>query len=95
MRVTFPNVLRAQPIVLTAHQMAELSEVAGCDVSSFLADICGERFEAKTLGQLMRLLRARLLEEKRLARSEKEDLSAWCAPGQSVAEMLARAAERD
>lgn len=24
-----------------------------------------------------------------------EDLSAWCGPGQSVSEMLARAAERD
>lgn len=26
---------------------------------------------------------------------EPEDLSAWCAPGQSVGEMLERASERD
>ena len=26
---------------------------------------------------------------------EPEDLSIWCAPGQSVSDMLARAAERD
>jgi hypothetical protein len=28
-------------------------------------------------------------------RAERKAMSAWCAPGQSIAEMLARAAERD
>jgi hypothetical protein len=59
-RVTFPYVVRAQPIVLTKYQIGELSEAVGRDVSAELQVMCRNQFDAKTLGQLMRLLRARL-----------------------------------
>ena len=60
MRIVFQRVARPRPIVLTAHEVGELSKAAGRDVLPELEAIRGERFEAKTLGQLVRALQARL-----------------------------------
>lgn len=63
-KVTFSNVLRSRPIVLTEHEVWSLSRVVGRDVLPELQAICGERYEAMTLGQLMRTLTATLSSER-------------------------------
>lgn len=60
MTVIFTNTCRARPIVLTQHQIAELSAAVGSDVQSRLDAMRDEPFDAKTLGQLMRTLTERL-----------------------------------
>ena len=49
----------------------------------------GEQFQA------LEIETRRMMEQRKEAEQEREDMSAWCAPGQSVPEMLQRAAERD
>ena len=59
-RVTFANVSRARPFVLTKWELWSLSRVAGRDVAAELHAMSAERFEAVTMGQLMRALTERL-----------------------------------
>ena len=40
-------------------------------------------------------MKTEIRRRNRDAAQEREDMQAWCAPSQSVREMLARAAERD
>jgi hypothetical protein len=61
-KVTFANVARARPFVLTAWELGSLSHVVGRDVVPELEAMAGERFETVTMGQLMRALIARLLD---------------------------------
>ena len=60
MNVTFLNVLRRRPIVLTQHDVRALSRVTGRDVLPELQAMCEEYYEVVTLGQLMRTLTATL-----------------------------------
>lgn len=76
MKVTFSNTLRARPIELTAHEVAMLSSDVGRDVLPELQAICGERYEAKTLGQLMRTLTATLKRQRQHIGSA----NCWCGP---------------
>lgn len=59
-RVTFANVSRARPFVLTRFEVRFLSRSAGRDVAADLPALTAERFEAMTMGQLLRLLVDRL-----------------------------------
>lgn len=74
--VKFTNVRRARPLVLTEHQVCSLSCVVGRDVLPELEAICGERYEVKTLGQLMRMLTALLIAE----RQHVPSADCWCSP---------------
>lgn len=76
MRVTFTNVLRTRPIVLTDHEVWSLSRVVGRDVLPELQAICGERYEVMTLGQLMRALTATLSSQRQHIGSA----DCWCGP---------------
>lgn len=67
--IVFTRTKRARPIALTTHQIAELSAAVGSDVRVRLDAMRDEPFDAKTLGQLMRTLAARL---KWLAEREHE-----------------------
>ena len=60
MNVTFLNVLRSRPIVLTEHDVRALSRAVGRDVLPELQAMCEDRYEVMTLGQLMRTLTATL-----------------------------------
>lgn len=64
------------PIVLTGHEVFTLSRTVGRDVHAELFAICGERYEASTLGQLMRLLTERLSAERQHIGGE----GCWCGP---------------
>ena len=46
-------------------------------------------------GAAMAGMKTETRRRNRDAAQEREDMQAWCVPGQSVREMLARAAERD
>lgn len=59
--VVFANVNRASPIVLTYWQLADLALMTGRDVAAEVQALAAERFEVKTLGQLMRALSQRLM----------------------------------
>lgn len=59
--IVFSHVSRERPIVLTAHQVDSLSQVAGRDVRQELVALSKEGYCAKTLGQLMRWLAVRLI----------------------------------
>ena len=76
MRVTFPNVLRTRPLVLTEHEVWSLSRVVGRDVLPELQAICGDRYEVMTLGQLMRTLTAALSSQ----RQHIGGADCWCGP---------------
>lgn len=76
MKVTFSNVLRSRPIVLTDHEVWSLSRVVGRDVLPELDAICGERYEVVTLGQLMRTLTATLSSQRQHIGSA----DCWCGP---------------
>ena len=75
-KVTFSNVLRSRPIVLTEHEVWSLSRVVGRDVLPELQAICGERYEVMTLGQLMRTLTATLSSQ----RQHISSAGCWCSP---------------
>ena len=75
-KVTFSNVPRSRPIVLTEHEVWSLSRVVGRDVLPELQAICGERYEAMTLGQLMRTLTATLSSERQHIGGD----DCWCCP---------------
>ena len=64
MNVTFLNVLRSRPIVLTDHDVRALSRLVGRDVLPELQAMCAERYEVMTLGQLMRTLTATLSSQR-------------------------------
>ena len=64
MNVTFLNVLRSRPIVLTEHDVRALSRVVGRDVLPELQAMCAEHYEVVTLGQLMRKLTATLSSQR-------------------------------
>ena len=64
MTVTFSNLLRARPIVLTEYEVRWLSRVVGRDVLPELQAICGERYEVMTLGQLTRTLTTMLSSQR-------------------------------
>jgi len=74
--VKFINVKRDRPIVLTGHEVFTLSRAVGRDVHAELLAICGERYEAATLGQLMRTLQEKLTRERVHISSE----DCWCGP---------------
>ena len=74
MKVTFQNVLRSRPIVLTEHEVWSLSRVVGRDVLPELEAICAERYEVVTLGQLMRTLTATLSSQ----RQHIGNADCWC-----------------
>ena len=76
MKVTFSNVLRNRPIVLTEHEVWSLSRVVGRDVLPELEAICGERYDVVTLGQLMRSLSATLSSQ----RQHIDSADCWCGP---------------
>ena len=76
MRVTFANVLRTRPIVLTGHEVWSLSRVVGRDVLPELQAICGERYEVVTLGQLTRTLATMLSSQRQHIGSAE----CWCSP---------------
>lgn len=76
MRVTFKNVLRDRPIVLTEHEITSLSRVVGRDVLPELRSLCGERFDAATLGKLIRVLEATLRRQRQHIGSS----DCWCSP---------------
>ena len=76
MKVTFENVLRTRPIVLTEYEVWSLSDGAGRDVLPELQAICGERYEVVTLGQLMRTLAATLSSR----RPHLGSADCWCSP---------------
>lgn len=76
--IVFTRTKRARPIALTTHQIAELSSEVGADVHGRLEAMRDEPFDAKTLGQLMRTLAARLKWA-----AEREHVASehcWCAP---------------
>ena len=64
MNVTFLNVLRSRPIVLTKHDVQSLSRLVGRDVLPELQAMCEDRYEVMTLGQLMRTLTAMLSSQR-------------------------------
>ena len=64
MNVTFLNVLRSRPIVLTKHDVQSLSRLVGRDVLPELQAMCEEHYEVVTLGQLMRALTATLSSQR-------------------------------
>lgn len=76
MKVTFSNVVRTRPIVLTEHEVWSLSRMVGRDVLPELQAICGERYEVVTLGQLMRTLTAMLSSQ----RQHIDSADCWCSP---------------
>lgn len=76
MKVTFSDVLRSGPLVLTEHEVWSLSRVVGRDVLPELKAICGERYEVMTLGQLMRTLTALLSSQRQHIGSA----DCWCGP---------------
>ena len=73
--IRFTDTGRQRPIVLTRHQVGELSKAAGRDVGSELAVMAGERFNVSTLGALMRALAARLTQQEHEASAD-----CWCGP---------------
>lgn len=75
-QVTFSNVVRSRPLVLTEHEVWSLSRVVGRDVMRELQAICGERYEVVTLGQLMRTLTALLSSQRQHIGSA----DCWCGP---------------
>jgi hypothetical protein len=75
-RVTFSDVLRNRPLVLTQHEVWSLSRVVGRDVLPELQAICGERYEVMTMGQLMRTLTAMLSSR----RQHIGGADCWCTP---------------
>jgi len=76
MKVTFANVLRTRPIVLTEHEVWSLSRVVGRDVLAELQAICGERYAVVTLGHFMRTLTATLSSQRQHIGSA----DCWCSP---------------
>ena len=76
MRVTFSNVQRSRPIVLTDHEVSALSKVVGRDVLPELAGMCAERYEVMTMGHLMRTLTVLLSSE----RQHIGGRDCWCGP---------------
>lgn len=76
--IVFSRTKRARPIVLTQHQIAELSEAVGSDVHARLEAMRDESFDAKTLGQLMRTLAARL--KWAAGREHEASRACWCEP---------------
>lgn len=74
--VKFINVRRDRPIVLTGHEVFTLSREVGRDVHAELFSICGEKYEAATLGQLMRMLTEKLKRE----RFHLVGTHCWCSP---------------
>ena len=76
MKVTFSNVRRDRPIVLTGHEVLSLSQFVGRDVLPELQAICAEQYEAVTLGQLMRLLSIALSSQ----RQHIDSADCWCSP---------------
>jgi hypothetical protein len=74
--IRFNDTGRQRPIVLTRHQVEELSKTAGRDVGAELAAMAGERFNVSTLGALMRALAARLTQRKH----EASGGDCWCGP---------------
>lgn len=76
MKVTFSNVRRSRPIVLTKHEVWSLSHVVGRDVLPELQAMCGERYEVVTMGQLTRTLTAILLSRRQHIGSA----DCWCSP---------------
>lgn len=76
MKVTFSNVRRKRPIVLTDHEVWSLSRAVGRDVLPELKEICGERYDVMTLGQLMRALTAMLSGQRQHIGSA----DCWCDP---------------
>ena len=76
MKVTFSNVLRSRPMVLTEYEVGSLSRVVGREVLAELESICGERYEVKTMGQLMRTLTALLSSQRQHVGSA----DCWCGP---------------
>lgn len=74
--VTFSDVLRTRPIVLTEHEVWSLSRVVGRDVLPELEAICAERYEVVTLGQLMRTLTTMLSSQ----RQHIGCAGCWCSP---------------
>mgnify|MGYP006935474952 CR=1 FL=1 len=64
MGIVFSHTQRDRPIVLTDHEVKKLSASAGRDVSKELSELAGQTFCARTLGQLMRDLRAALGAQK-------------------------------
>jgi hypothetical protein len=75
--IRFNDTGRQRPIVLTRHQVEELSKTAGRDVGAELAAMAGERFSVSTLGALMRALAARLTQQE-------HEASADCCCGPTV-----------
>lgn len=76
MKVTFSNVPRNRPLVLTEHEVRSLSRAVGRDVLPELKAICGERYEVLTLGHLMRTLTATLSSQRQHIGSA----DCWCSP---------------
>ncbi len=86
--VTFSNVLRGRPIVLTEHEVRSLSRVVGRDVLPELQAICGEQYEVVTLGQLMRALTDTLSSQRQHIGSAE----CWCGPAVEFKDPLTGAA---
>ena len=76
MRVEFNDTARGRPLVLTQHEVLYLSGVVGRDVLPELQAICGERYEAKTPGQLLRTLKEMLSRQRQHIGSP----DCWCGP---------------
>ena len=85
--VKFINVKRDRPIVLTGHEVFTLSRAVGRDVHAELFAICGERYEAATLGQLVRELTAKLSAE----RQHIDSADCWCSPNVEFIDPVTRA----
>ena len=75
MRVVFENTKRGRPIVLTDHELRSLSHVVGRDVLADVQRLAADRYDAVTLGQLMRTLTKILRERQHAANSD-----CWCMP---------------
>jgi len=75
--IVFTRTMRDRPLVLTRHQIAELSAAAGFDVHARLYELRNEWFEVKTLGQLMRALKERLSGK---APEHTASQDCWCKP---------------
>jgi hypothetical protein len=69
-RITFANIARARPIVLTAYDVAGLSAAVGRDVTTELEAMRAEHFAVLTVGELWRTLLARLRERALPDRAE-------------------------
>lgn len=76
MSITFANVPRDRPFVLTVHEVLGLSRAVGRDVEAELLAICGERYDVVTLGQLTRTLAALLSSQRQHIGSAE----CWCSP---------------